>query len=82
MHIADHVKLLKDISTLAKEIENTHQYAAQDVRALGALGQRSRPQFETLFDVLELRTWRLRCAKRRSGTKDGLSPMLVGPLIR
>jgi hemerythrin-like metal-binding protein len=31
MHIADHAMLLEDISTLAKEIKNTHQYSAQDV---------------------------------------------------
>jgi len=31
MHIADHVKLLEDVSSLAKEIENRRQYSAQGV---------------------------------------------------
>jgi hemerythrin len=31
MHIADHVKLLEDLSSLAKEIESGQQYSAQDV---------------------------------------------------
>ncbi len=31
IHIADHVNLLKDLSSLAKEIESGLQYSAQDV---------------------------------------------------